>query len=221
MAKRQTKEHVKETRSKRAKQTAEEATKANVPAQKARDLRNTANREAAEKRHEEEVEAMERETESKAKTVKAKAVVVGKPGSGAGLKPGDYFAPATNPGAAAMVPTQPLQPESKQSHGKGILYDKDLDNPPYDVGDPLKTDEGPSGTGSPSNTGDGKGVDKAAERKKAERATPRSKQLDPDNPTRGRTGRDATASPKPIGTHGRSKADVPGGSNSGVDRDER
>lgn len=75
----------------------------------------------------------------------------GKPGSGAGLKPGDWHAPASNPGAAARVLDHPMQPESAQSHGMGIIYDKDLANPPYDQGDPKKTDEGPSGSGSPSN----------------------------------------------------------------------
>lgn len=135
----------------------------------------------------------------------------GKPGSGAGLKPGSRFAPASNPGAAARVPNQPLQPESLQSHGKGILHDKDLDNGAYTGGvDPAEVDAGPSGSHPDV-------VDKEAERTKADRATARSKQLDPDNPTRAYKGKDATASPKPIGTHHTGKNSVAGGSNSGLD----
>lgn len=134
----------------------------------------------------------------------------GKPGSGAGLKPGDWHAPRSNPGAAARVPSQPLQPESLQSHGLGLLHDKDLDNPPFDTDDPEAVDEGPSGT-SPV-------MDKEAERKKADKASGRFKQLDPDNPTIGAGGRkDATASPNPIGSRTASKADVAGGSNPGID----
>ena len=57
-----------------------------------------------------------------------------------------------------------------------------------------------------------------AERKKADRATSRSKQSDPDNPTLGAGGRaDATASPNPIGSHHGSKNAVAGGSNPGID----
>src|SRR5687767_11735619 len=71
-------------------------------------------------------------------------LLTGKPGSGAGLKPGDWFAPESNPGAAARVPAQPLQPESLQSHGKGILHDKDLENGPFNgVDDPEEIDAAP------------------------------------------------------------------------------
>jgi hypothetical protein len=135
----------------------------------------------------------------------------GKPGSGAGLKPGMLHAPASNPGAAARVPSQPLQPESLQSHGHGILFDKDLDNPPYDAADPAEVDAAPSGSNPEA-------VDKEAEVEKAEAASPAFKQHDPDNPTWGAGGRkDATASPNPIGSRTRSKNNVAGGSNSGID----
>ena len=215
MAKKVSKEQTREERSKRSQRSTEEAAKKNKPAESARKVRNDYNRKEAEERHQREVDIMADAADADAKVKKAeKPTLVGRPGSGAGLKPGDVFAPSSNPGAAARVPSQPLQPESLQSHGKGILYDKDLDNPPYDTGDPEATDEGPSGS-TPEQ------ADKEAERKKAEKATPRSKQLDPDNPARGRSGRDATASPRPIGRHAKSRADVAGGSNSGVDEDNR
>lgn len=158
----------------------------------------------------EQVEKLEKELEENVPDEGDVTLHDGKPGSGAGLKPGDWHAPKSNPGAAARVPSQPLQPESLQSHGLGILHDKDLDNPPYDVDDPEAVDESPSGTPPV--------VDKKAERKKAEKASAKFKQLDPDNPTIGGGGRkDATASPNRIGSRTASKADVAGGSNSGID----
>lgn len=220
MAKKQSKEQVREARHARAQEDHEARQKANAPVQKARDIRNTAMRKDAQDRRQAEVDLM---TEAEGKDEKRKAekphLLDGKPGSGAGLKPGDMFAPKSNPGAAARVPMQPLQPESLQSHGKGILFDKDLDNPPYDAGDPELVDEGPSGSGSPSNAhAHSRSIDKKAEREKAEKATARSKQLDPDNPTRAVGGRkDATASPDPIGSRRSSKNDLAGGSNSGTD----
>ena len=104
-----------------------------------------------------------------------------------------------------------MQPESLQSHGKGIIYDKDLDNPPYDTGDPEETDAGPSGSVADV-------VDKNAEVEKAQKATPRAKQADPDNPAIGARGRkDATASPNPIGQRHSSKNAVSGVSYSGFE----
>lgn len=217
MANRKTAEQIKEDRASLAAKKSDELHKENEPAVKAREERDEAVRELMDKEHEKEVELAEAlsevEEESKGKVHKLSA----KPGSAAGLKPGDWFAPSSNPGAAAMVPTQPLQPESLQSHGKGILADKDLDNPPYNVGDPLHTDEGPSGSGSPSNLRAGKRVDKAAERKKAEGQTSRARTMDPDNPTMTGSGKpDPTASPLPIGTRGGGKNSRSGGSNPGI-----
>lgn len=68
-----------------------------------------------------------------------------------GAKPGDVIVPRSNPGAAARIPAKPLQPESLQSHGEGILYDKDTANPPYNVENAEEVDEGPSGSGSEEN----------------------------------------------------------------------
>jgi len=215
MAKKASKETVAEARSKRTRATAEEETKRSAPARKARDIRNQHLKDQVKQERERQVDLAVEDDERGAKAKgSAKATLLdGKPGSGAGLKPGDWFAPKSNPGAAARVPSQPLQPESMQSHGKGILYDKDLDNPPYDTGDPEETDEGPSGSV-------GHVVDKDAERKKAEKATARFKQSDPDNPAIGARGKkDATASPNPIGSRHSSKNAVAGGSNSGIDPD--
>lgn len=118
------------------------------------------------------------------------------------IAPGTLVAPASNPGAAARVPARPLQPESLQSHGKGIISDKDTTNPPYNSKDPLHVDAGPSGSGSETNTSGGD-VDKGAEREKAERQTSHDRATDPDNPTQGGEtgGKDATASPRPIGSN--------------------
>jgi hypothetical protein len=158
--------------------------------------------------HQIAVEAQEAEEDPKRRKVHLHEGQ-GAPTEGVGLKPGDWHAPASNPGAAARVPDQPLQPESMQSHGKGILFDKDLSNPPYDTGDPLATDASPAGSRSPSNTGVGGGVDKETERKRLD-SPARAKELDPDNPTQ-----DATASPNPAGTTHSSHANRPGGSNPG------
>lgn len=225
MAKKQSKEAVKEARGKRAHEEGERAHKASEPAREARDIRNESIKEEAKARRMAQIDLMAEEEESGRKRISAGQGKVtlhdGKPGSGAGLRPGQLHAPKSNPGAAAAVPNQPLQPESLQSHGLGILYDKDLDNPPYDVGDPEATDEGPSGSGSASNAhAHSRTIDKQLERKKAEKATPRSKQLDPDNPAIGRGGKkDATASPEPIGTRNGSKNAQAGGSNPGTDAD--
>ena len=213
MAKRATKEQTKSDRAARASADNEEAAKKNAPARKARDIRNETVREQVKKSRLAAVEAAaaEDEADSKKKGTAKVHLHDGKPGSGAGLKPGDLHAPKSNPGAAAPVPSQPLQPESLQSHGKGILYDKDLDNPPYDVGDPAETDASPAGSV------EGR-VDKKAERQKAEKATARSKQADPDNPAIGARGKkDATASPNPIGSSASSKNAVAGGSNPGIE----
>lgn len=204
---------------------------ADTPVRKARAVRNDHMKDVTKKARERQVDRFAAEEEDapgfetdekgKVKGSNKKSLTLhdGKPGSGAGLKPGDWHAPASNPGAAAQVPSQPLQPESLQSHGKGILYDKDLDNPPYDSGDPQLVDEGPSGSGSPSNAhAHSRSIDKTAEQHKAAKATPRSKQADPDNPAIGRGGKkDATASPNPIGSAHASKNSVAGGSNSGID----
>lgn len=223
-----TSEQVHEDRTTRSQQAAADRHERNAPAREAREVRNQALRdqEVEKRRRQIDLTAKEEEvdgafeTDEKGKvTGKSKKELTlhdGKPGSGAGLKPGDWHAPASNPGAAARVPTQPLQPETLQSHNLGILYDKDIDNPPYDTGNPLETDAAPSGSGSPSNTGTGRGVDKKAEREKAEKISAKGKQSDPDNPAIGAGGRkDATASPNPIGSHRISKSHVSGGSNSG------
>lgn len=212
MAKKLSKEQVRETRETRSQERAAEATKANAPARQAVEVRNDALKEHIRTSREEELDAVVEDDKRRAGPQDKKPFLLdGKPGSGAGLKPGDLFAPKSNPGAAARVPMQPLQPESLQSHGLGILYDKDLDNPPYNTGDPLVTDEGPSGVMDEEQS--------KAEAKKAEKATSRSKTLDPDNPTIDGRGRgDATASPNPIGSSQRSKNAVAGGSNSGIDR---
>jgi hypothetical protein len=232
MAKKQSKEQVRETRVKRTADADEKRAAADAPVRRARQIRNDHMKDEIKKSRErlvdrfaaqedEDEKGFETDDKGKVKGGGKKSLTLhdGKPGSGAGLKPGDWHAPASNPGAAARVPSQPLQPESLQSHGKGILYDKDLDNPPYDSGDPALVDEGPSGSGSPSNAhAHSRSIDKAAERKKAEKATPRSKQADPDNPAIGRGGKkDATASPNPIGSRHASKNAVAGGSNSGID----
>lgn len=212
MAKRATKEETRSVRAKRASADVEAATKANAPARKARDVRNDALRDEIKKQRLAQVDLAAEEEDKETKKAASKPHLLdGKPGSGAGLKPGDLFAPKSNPGAAARVPMQPLQPESLQSHGKGLLFDKDLDNPPYDTGNPAETDAAPAGSV------EGR-VDKDAERKKAEKATARSKQSDPDNPAIGARGRkDATASPNPIGSSASSKNAVAGGSNPGVE----
>lgn len=214
MAKKATKEAVHEARSKRTQAASAAAEKRNAPARKARDIRNEHLRGEIKKSRERLVDLhAEDDEDTKTKKSERPTLLDGKPGSGAGLKPGDLYAPKSNPGAAARVPSQPLQPESMQSHGKGLLYDKDLDNPPYDTGDPEETDAGPSGSVEGP-------VDKEAERKKAEKASPRFKQSDPDNPAIGRGGKkDATASPNPIGSRHSSKNAVSGGSNSGIDAD--
>lgn len=215
MAERKSAEQVKDDRATRSQKNSEAAHKQNEPAVKAREDRDKAVREVAEEEREARLAAAEEETE--AEEPKKVHKLTGKPGSGAGLRPGDWIAPSSNPGAAARIPTQPLQPEALQSHGKGILHDKDLDNPPYDLGDPVVTDEGPSGSGSPSNLSHARTVDKAAERKKAESLSPRGRSLDPDNSTVGAGGvGDATASPKPIGTRGGKKNSRSGGSNPGI-----
>lgn len=207
------KEEARSARAKRSAAANEDAAKKSAPARKARDIRNSHRQEQVKSARERQIDLAAKAEEDDTKKASKPHLLDGKPGSGAGLKPGDWFAPKSNPGAAAQVPNQPLQPESLQSHGKGIVYDKDLDNPPYDVGDPEETDAGPSGAVEGP-------IDKAAERKKAEKATARFKQSDPDNPTIGARGRkDATASPAPIGTRNASKNAVAGGSNSGIDAD--
>jgi hypothetical protein len=202
-------EEARETRSARAQEEHEEAVERSAPAREARQVRNDALREQMNAARQRELDAAaQAEEEEDEKDV---ALLDEKPGSGSGLKPGDYFAPTSNPGAAARVPVQPLQPESLQSHGKGIVFDKDLDNPPYGTDDPEAVDAGPSGSNP-------RFVDKEAEVEKAEKATSRYKTSDPDNPAIGRGGKkDATASPNPIGSHRASKNAVAGGSNSGVD----
>lgn len=214
MAKKPSKEQVRETRAARAQEASDKAQKASAPARKARDIRNDTRKEEIKKERQKQIDlAAEEEESAKPKTARAVTLLDGKPGSGSGLKPGDHFAPKSNPGAAARVPTQPLQPESLQSHGKGILHDKDIDNPPYDTGDPEETDASPAGSVEGP-------VDKKAEREKAEKATPKFKQNDPDNPAIGARGKkDATASPNPIGTRHTSKNARAGGSNSGIDAD--
>lgn len=206
------KEDITESRAERAEARNEELREQNKPSVEARQVLAD---HASEKQADENKRAMKRVEDEQAeaeKGKKGKVHTLGKPGSGAGLKPGDWFAPSSNPGAAAQVPDQPLQPESLQSHGKGIIFDKDLSNPPYDTGDPLETDAGPSGTHSHST------VDKDAERKKADKATSRSRMSDPDNPTdHARGKKDATASPNPIGTTGGKKNSRAGGSNSGTE----
>lgn len=198
-------EDVKAERSKRAQDETEHREEAQEKVREARQIRREAQDEqvkAARDRQIDLAEAAEDDDEDRPKP----KMLDGKPGSGSGLKPGDWFAPKSNPGAAAQVPTRPLQPESLQSHGKGIIYDKDLDNPPYGDDDPEAVDASPSGS-RPS------AVDKDAELKKANKATSRFKQNDPDNPTVGARGKDATASPNPIGSGtGRRPA---GGSDSG------
>lgn len=197
------------TRAARSQEESAAQQKKNAPARKARDIRNQALRDSEKQRRDEMLDAHVAE-DAKAKKAEKPTLLDGKPGSGAGLKPGDLFAPKSNPGAAARVPMQPLSPDSKQSHGKGILYDKDLDNGAFAEGDPEAIDAAPSGSNPDV-------VDKDAEVKKAEKATARSRMTDPDNPTTGYKGGDATASPNPIGTHRRSKSDIAGGSNSGSD----
>lgn len=211
MAKAKSKDEVREARGKRRQEQTAEAKKANKPADEARKVRNAARDERVKEERQKEIDRMVAAEEDSDKKSKGKVhTLKDKPGSGAGLKPGDLYAPSSNPGAAARVPDQPLQPESMQSHGKGIIYDKDLDNPPYDVGDPEEVDAPPSGS-TPR-------IDKEAERKKAEKMTPRAKQHDPDNPTLGAGGRkDATASPNPIGSSNQSKNRTAGGSNSGIE----
>jgi hypothetical protein len=211
MAKAKTKEAVTQARAARSHDEHEARKKANAPVEKAREVRKAHIDEATKAERQKQVDLLAEDDKADKKDKEKVTLHDGKPGSGAGLRPGQLHAPKSNPGAAARVPSQPLQPESLQSHGLGILYDKDLDNPPYDTGDPLETDEGPSG----SNPGV---VDKDAERKKAEKASPRFKQQDPDNPAIGAGGRkDATASPDPIGSRTKSKNSVAGGSNSGID----
>lgn len=194
----------------RAKVEADDAVKRNAPARKARDIRNEAMKKNEIARRE-RILARASEEDEDAKKAAKPTLLDGKPSAGAGLKPGDFFAPKSNPGAAARVPDQPLSPDSKQSHGKGILYDKDLDNGAFASGDPEEIDAAPSGSNP-------KVVDKAAEVKKAEKATGRSRMADPDNPTLGYKGGDATASPNPIGSTHTSKSDLAGGSNSGSDK---
>ena len=204
---------VKEERAERARAAAEKRAKDNEKVVEARKTRKEHLAEVSKKESQRVVAAAEKDAEA-IEEEKAGAKVhelSGKPGSGAGLKPGDWFAPASNPGAAARVPSQPLQPESLQSHGKGIIYDKDLENPPYDAGDPMEVDAPPSGI-LPS-------IDKAAEVEKQEKMSSRAKLADPDNPTVMAGGKpDATASPNPIGSRGQRKADTPGGSNPGSGR---
>jgi hypothetical protein len=179
-------------RAERSKENSAKAHKANEPMKKAREVRK---------------ETLDAQAKEEPKKAEKPHMLDGKPGSGSGLKPGDLFAPKSNPGAAARVPSQPLQPESLQSHGLGILYDKDLDNPPFDTGDPEVTDRGPFGIKDEEATDE--------EARKAENATSRSKQHDPDNPAIGARGlKDATASPNRIGSKSR-KSDTAGGSNSG------
>jgi hypothetical protein len=207
MAKKASKEQVREARAKRAADHADDTAEATATIEKARADRDEALTDEEDARREEELKAAEEDEDAD----EAQQVTLhdGKPGSGAGLKPGDWHAPASNPGAAARVPTQPLQPESLQSHGKGILHDKDLDNGAFaSGGDPSVVDQGPFGTVGEEAT--------LREAEKADKATARFKQRDPDNPTIGGGGRkDATASPNPIGSSRRSKNAVPGGSNSG------
>lgn len=208
-------EQVKEERATRAQERSETAHEANQPAVEARDIRDAAITEQQEAEFEEQVKRAEESNKATASD-KKKATVLSKPGSAAGLKPGDLIAPSSNPGAAARIPDQPLQPESLQSHGFGILYDKDLDNPPYNEGDPAETDRSPSGSGSPSNLGHARHVNKDAEVKKAESLSSAGRMLDPDNPSfTGAGTKDATASPRPIGTHRAGKNNRAGGSNSG------
>lgn len=183
--------------------------KAAEPIRKARQVRDEALNEQKKEETDRALKAAEAMEKADAEKQPKPKLLDGKPGSGAGLKPGDWFAPKSNPGAAAQVPSQPLQPESLQSHGKGILYDKDLDNGAFAANvDPEVVDAGPFGLTDEDQT--------EAERDKAERATSRFKQVDPDNPTMGAGGRrDATGSPRPMGSHRTSKNAVPGGSNSG------
>lgn len=198
------------SRANRAQEEGEAAAEASEPARRARDIRNDALKEQ-EKERRQAVLDQANESEERSKKAAKPHLLDGKPGSGAGLRPGDFFAPKTNPGAAAMVPTQPLSPDSLQSHGKGILYDKDLDNGAFAAAaDPADIDAAPFGSNPDV-------VDKDAEVEKAEKATPKSRMADPDNPTIGYKGADATASPNPIGTRRRSKSDISGGSNSGSD----
>lgn len=210
MAKQKHKSDVTAARHERAKAVGDELNEKSAPARQARDERNEALQKQQLEQREKEIDLAEKEDEGSSKRKLEKPTLLdGKPGSGSGLKPGDWFAPKSNPGAAARVPMQALQPESLQSHGKGILGDKDLDNPPYDTGDPAEVDASPAGSRPEM-------VDKEAETKKADRATADFKTKDPDNPTVGAGGKkDATASPEPIGSRSRSKTNVSGGSNSG------
>jgi len=181
MAKAKTKEAVTQARAARSHDEHEARKKANAPVEKAREVRKAHIDEATKAERQKQVDLLAEDDKADKKDKEKVTLHDGKPGSGAGLRPGQLHAPKSNPGAAARVPSQPLQPE------------------------------GPSG----SNPGV---VDKDAERKKAEKASPRFKQNDPDNPTIGAGGRkDATASPDPIGSRTKSKNSVAGGSNSGID----
>jgi hypothetical protein len=194
-------------RAERSKENSAKAHKANEPMKKAREVRKETLDAQAKEEREAEINRGVEDEKAQPKKAEKPHMLDGKPGSGSGLKPGDLFAPKSNPGAAARVPSQPLQPESLQSHGLGILYDKDLDNPPFDTGDPEVTDRGPFGIKDEEATDE--------EARKAENATSRSKQHDPDNPAIGARGlKDATASPNRIGSKSR-KSDTAGGSNSG------
>lgn len=219
MAKSKSEEEVKDARAKRNAESQKALKRQNEGATSARDVLKAHRGEVKQKELEDQIAKAEAESEAKEKTKKSEKVHLldsTKVASGAGLKPGDLFAPKSNPGAAARVPSQPLQPESMQSHGKGILFDKDLDNPPYNEGDPEYVDQGPSGSGSPTNDIFSRGVDKEAEQRKAESLSSEGRQYDPDNTTVAAGGKkDPTASPHPIGTGAGSKTNTPGGSNSG------
>ena len=205
---RKTKEEITKAKAERSANETRTAKERNKPLEEARETRAARREEQVQEERQRQVDKAAEEDEADARQSKKPTMLDGKPGAGSGLKPGDMFAPKSNPGAAARVPDQPLQPESLQSHGKGIIYDKDLDNPPYGAGDPEAVDEGPSGSLTTEQ--------KKAERDKAEKATSRFKQHDPDNPTMGAGGRkDATASPSPIGSRP-TKSDRAGGSNSGT-----
>ena len=201
-------EKQKTARAARGQEEIENAADAQEASAEARSIRDEARKGDEADPLEEARRIRDEEEEAEAKQPKPKLLDAKKPGSGAGLKPGDLFAPASNPGAAARVPSQPLQPESMQSHGKGIVFDKDLDNGAYAGQDPYEVDAAPSGSNPRT-------VNKALEVEKANTMTARAKTLDPDNPAVGARGKDATASPNPIGTRSRSRADVAGGSNSG------
>lgn len=147
-------EDVKAGRTSRAELAAAEAAERDAPAEEAREIQFQARRDEEAERAEAAIKEAQAKAEAAAEEDHPEPTLHdGKVGSGAGLKPGDWHAPASNPGAAAQVPSAPLQPESMQSHGQGILYDKDLCNPPYDLGDPLEVDAPPTGSGAVGNTG--------------------------------------------------------------------